>query len=326
MTSTTATYNFGLLVPSRVEGAEAVNSRLLGPLTLGIEVTESELAARCGLGNIDPQHSGKRRQFAAIEACFEVAPPATGSTLVTIRPDADAFGAMALLAIRARGQAVDDRIAARVDRVARWDRFAHGPWPGRRSLPSSAAGILALQSCEAERATLAAAMADNDRSVADRVMIAERWLLADQEPWMEASQRDLKPYEDRVRESASRLAKAVEEERIRFHVAANGRIAVVGGLAEASLRLAYCLAPVVIAVNPAFRFQFGQPHLKYTICQYIESYVDLAETVRRLAALEPGWGGSRTIIGSPQGVGSCLMLDHVVKLVEAHLLPGSLGQ
>ena len=47
-------YTYGLLDPRA--GVAGENLPLLGAATLGIEVTVPELARRCGLGNIDPQH------------------------------------------------------------------------------------------------------------------------------------------------------------------------------------------------------------------------------------------------------------------------------
>lgn len=82
-------YRFASLCPHlRGVGNEA----LLGPMTLGIEVTVPALAARCGLRNIDPQHTGGDPQHAAIEVCLEAPLPPDGATLVTIRPDLDSVG------------------------------------------------------------------------------------------------------------------------------------------------------------------------------------------------------------------------------------------
>jgi hypothetical protein len=48
--------------------------------------------------------------------------------------------------------------------------------------------------------------------------------------------------------------------------------------------------------------------------------VDLPAVRDELASLEAGWGGSPTIIGSPQGVDSNLPLETVVAIVAKHLL------
>lgn len=78
-------YKFATLDPR--PGAD--NPSVLGDKTLGIEVTIPHLAERCGLGNIDPQHSGTSSHTAAILAALDVPLPPPGSTLVTIRPDLD---------------------------------------------------------------------------------------------------------------------------------------------------------------------------------------------------------------------------------------------
>ena len=45
----------------------------------------------------------------------------------------------------------------------------------------------------------------------------------------------------------------------------------------------------------------------------------IKSALAELAALEPGWGGSPTIGGSPQGVSSLLTTEQVVEVVARHL-------
>jgi hypothetical protein len=61
-------YRYGLLKPQQTLGAKEHNTAWLGSNTLGIEMTEPELAASCGLGNIEPQHLGGDQYTAVIEA------------------------------------------------------------------------------------------------------------------------------------------------------------------------------------------------------------------------------------------------------------------
>ena len=68
--------------------------------------------------------------------------------------------------------------------------------------------------------------------------------------------------------------------------------------------IGYSQAPIVVAINPEFRFQGGEPHRKITICQYQDGYINLKKVVENLNLIEPGWGGSATICGSPQGKAS----------------------
>jgi hypothetical protein len=119
---------------------------------LGIEVTTEALAARCSLGNIDPQHGHQRaplcdayadghtlaespmhggpcghggavgywpepeRNDTAISYALRFSPlPPSGAALVTVRPDVDAIGAMAVIVLRTLGMLPDGRL----DDVAR---------------------------------------------------------------------------------------------------------------------------------------------------------------------------------------------------------------
>ncbi len=96
-------YDVGLLITNVLE-AEANNESLLGPDTLGIEVTHNGFARQCELGNIDPQHGEHSRSLSsAIEEALVWPLPPDGSRLVTIRLDKDAIGAMAVLCIRLEG-------------------------------------------------------------------------------------------------------------------------------------------------------------------------------------------------------------------------------
>ena len=132
-TVTPSAYRFAVLIPAK----DAVEQGgILGPQTLGIEVTVPVLAAACALGNIDPQHTAGGDGRAAIEAALAWPLPDPGSTLVTVRPDLDSVGAMAVLTMRAAGRPIGDAARARFDEIARADRHDRGPWPGPRPIDS----------------------------------------------------------------------------------------------------------------------------------------------------------------------------------------------
>ena len=126
-------YRYGLLDPRPSPMAKQANAVLLGPETLGIEVTVPALAAGCGLGDIDPQHGPGGGAIAAIEAALDWPLPPSHACLVTIRRDADAFGAMAVLGLRAAGHPIDPAMGYRIALIARADCFDNGHWPGRVS-------------------------------------------------------------------------------------------------------------------------------------------------------------------------------------------------
>lgn len=307
-------YRFALLHTALRHDAERQhNNSVLGPATLGVEVTVPALAARCGLGNIDPQHSGAADARAAVEVCLDHQPlPLQGSWLVTIRPDLDAFGGMAIFNLRKRGLPLEAVLHQRVRSIARQDGFAFGPWPGPKPLPSRMPEFLELQPGGASLAPLAAAAADHSIRLEQRIAWIARWLLSGDmpEPYLRAAER-----------RAVALMEAIASGAAQLDTAAGGRIAIVRGEAEGLLRVGYHLAPVVVALNPCFRFRGGDPHAKFTVAQYQPGRADLSGVVQELSGLETGWGGSPTIIGSPQDHASHLSLDVVVAAVEKRLLP-----
>lgn len=130
-------YEFAILdprpIPVAAEANDVVFSNPKG--VVGIEVTVSALAGRCDF-NIDPQHSGGNAELCAIEVAIDMALPQEGMTLVTVRADLDSVGSMAVLELRANGQELNPDILARIQKIANFDKFANGPYPGPRQLPS----------------------------------------------------------------------------------------------------------------------------------------------------------------------------------------------
>ncbi len=305
-------YAYGLLLPARAVNSEVHNRPLLGARTLGIEVTEPVLAARCGLGNIDPQHGSCSTSSApaAIEVCLDHPLPPGGARLVTIRPDLDALGGMTLLTLRARDEFLSADLVDRVHAAARADKFDRGAWPGARRVPATADEIVEAFG-DGEITALAAACADDAVSPRDRVETAARWLLSGTVPLA---------YLAAPRQRTELLLRALREGRIEIGMAAEGRIAVVTSEAPGALRLGYFFAPVVVACNPAHPFKTGNREIcggrKYTIAQWEPGHVALDLAVEALNRREPGWGGSATIKGSPQSAPSNLTLEAVVAVVE----------
>lgn len=285
-------YRCGLLDPRPSPMAIRTNSTLLGPRTLGIEVTDPVLAAGCGLGNIDPQHRPGGGAIAAIEAAIDWPLPAVRSRLVTIRPDADAFGAMAVLDLRAAGIPVDPAMRDRIALIARADCFDHGHWPGRRNPPGRADDIDEVGRGEQQIGALIGGLSDRSLPVERAVSATRDWILSGTVP---------AGWHERAAAAAEILFLALRDGRVRLHDVVPGRVAVVEGFAPGALRLGYRLAPVVIAVDGSSRGDPPAPWRKLTIAQWRVGYVDLMRAVRLLSVAEPGWGGAPGIVGSPQG-------------------------
>jgi len=311
-------YAVALLRPSGAREAEDYNAPLLGDLTLGVEVTEPELAARCRLGNIDPQHgqgaalAGRGRPKAAIDAALTWPLPPIGTRLVTIRPDADAFGAMAVLSLRAKGVPLDAAARSRVALIARCDAFALGDWASWRASrgplrrPAPAREMVCAPSGYAAVTALAR---DPDLTPAARLWAFEAWLLT----------ADIRAH---VREAngafASNLARAWNAGEIEIDCPASGGLAVVRSATPGALMLGYRFAPLVVA------FSATAGPRKVTIAQFATGHADLTTLAAELSPLEPGWGGTPTIVGSPQGVGSLLTEAEILQRLDSHRTPRNL--
>lgn len=327
-------FKFALLDPRPIPAAfEANNAVFNGGEVLGVEVSVPALAARCSIGNIDPQHSDGNADLAAIEAAQRCDLPQDGAVLATIRADLDSVGAMAVLRMRAEARQAAEQavggggpldgvdpagwqptgqLAERICLVAEADRFARGGYPGPRPLPTSdnpwpESGA----SAESSRplAAIAAAVADFRVPVADRVATMEKWLLTGNEP---------ESYRSQVERERMDMIRALKDGSIEHHTEATG-IAVVKSAHRAATLVGYASAPVVVALNPEFRLGGGEPHAKFTVCQFTTEYLDLRAAFAELAELEPGWGGSPTIGGSPQGESSTLTVEQVVEVIARHL-------
>lgn len=303
-------YTYALLDPRRSPEAHAHNDEILGDgaTVLGIEVTVPELAARCGLGNIDPQHLGGDAATAAIDAAWTHPLPPNGTTLVTVRADADALGAMAILEYRAGspgGGGWNDEydVGARAAQISAVDRESMRPWPGVRELP----GPQELMGGPA--ASVAAVAMDPRRSIAERVGLVTDWLVTGQFAGSEDLQRELHTE-----------GRAVIRQT---DVDVDSGVAVVT-TGRQGVRLGYYRAGVVVATNPTFRFAGGEPHRKHTVARWNSTVLmDWDGLLSALREREPGWGGSSSIIGSPQGVPSVLDTKELAALVVAYTPSGN---
>lgn len=303
-------YRFAALDP-RPSG-HAANERVLAQRVLGIEVTIPAWARRCALGNIDPQHLGGDAGTAAIEAALTWPLPDAHTTLATVRADADSIGAMAVLTLRKSGQPIGAQQRARVQVIADADKEASGPWPGARSATTEADLVR-------EATPVMHLAADHTRRLEDRVGMVAEWIL-------DGDDSPAGLVLDGLRYQAYQEAEAALAS---LDVMVWGSVAVVTGTHRLAMTIGYQHAPVVLAANPAFRLAGGEPHLKYTIARWNTQTLpgmDWAGLVAALNKEDPSvadgsaWGGSTSIIGSPQGVSSGLSRADVTALVQTAVM------
>jgi hypothetical protein len=303
-------YNFATLAPSAAAKknpklAENNESVFQAGGVYGVEVTDKALASRC-IFNLDPQHDGSGSNLAAIEVALNVELPQDGCTLATIRADLDSFGSMAVFQLRAENHEFSREEIERISIIAIADKARSDVWEPQ---DLSIEGVKAA--CKsAPLAGIAAAVADFKVEVSNRVNFVKEFILNGTEP---------EGYRQKYEDAQLANARALESGEIEIKVREN--VALVQSSHRAATSIGYAQAPVVIALNPSFKGNDGslEPHAKFTVCQFSSGYCDIVAVGKELAEREAGWGGSTVLVGSPQGIASCLSLEEVYEVVKKHL-------
>jgi hypothetical protein len=289
-------------------GSENIANALIGSNTLGIEITNAELADACDLGNIDPQHGFARGPDIVGRAAIDVAlgwpPPPPGATLATIRPDTDSFGAMAVLSLRTEGVKFTPAMRARIELVARSDCFDFGDWAtwsAAHPPPLPGAKHISAHLHPPQVRALAAAIALCRDDLSGGVAIMGDWLTTGTVPAQ---------VEAEVRKADMHAAAAWGLGQISVTPLCGGIIAYVKSDFRGAMVLGYCTTPVVISESALGTVR------KITIAQFAPGHVDMALLALRLNLLESGWGGSATILGSPQSMGPALEITTIIHLIQ----------
>lgn len=224
----------------------------------------------------------------------------------------------------------------RLDAVSRADKFTRGEYPGYQTLPTTENLWPVEGAADSTRslAAIGAAVADFKVTISERVEMMKKWLLTGKEPGIAdrfgivcdsnvdllvLENKTFESYRGQVERERQELANALADGSIKVSTAAEGKIAVVESTHRATTAVGYAHAPVVVALNPAFKLGLGEPHRKFTVCGYSAKYVDIKSALVELSALEHGWGGSSTIGGSPQGISSSLTVEQVIEVISRHL-------
>lgn len=274
---------------------------------IGLEVTDTGLVGRLAV-NIDPQHGFGTAGAAAsaIEGALDVPVPADGAHLVTVRPDLDSVGAMAVLVMRRWGYdpRSDPAAMARIAAISVSDNPARRPWPG----PRHRTDVVVVGDLE----PLASLIGDFRVPMPDRVAAAVTWLQTGTFP----GQQD-RAEQVRAEKAQARAASTVTPVSADVTYVESGHR---GGVA-----LGYDHTPVVVAFNPAMPNRDLPPYAKFTVARWNGDVpLDMGAVRDELNALESAaggegaWGGTSTIIGSPQGTSSRLAPDVVAAVVAKH--------
>lgn len=316
---------FAQLDPRPTPEAKASNDAIFESSTvLGIEVTIPALAQRCSLGNID-HHDEMDYAAAAIDIACKwplagfppLLPLPKNFTIAILKPDCDSVGAGAVIYHRfdntVSGRDLSRLMPDRIDLISKTDRFQKGeiwhpqyfptkknPWPTSGSVESSS-----------ELAALQAMCGDHTVPLMVRVNFMENWLKGGDLFCL----HETIPYQIRIETERQNLIAALESGQIHYRL--DGRIAIVESIHRAATMVGYCLAPIVVAINPEFKFRPDMPPIrKITICTWSSRYADIPACLAELKQIESGWGGSGNIGGSPQGVDCQIKTQNIVEIIK----------
>ena len=308
------------------EQAKILVLREQGYTIVGVEVTVPALAGLCHV-NIDPQHGSEGDPSMSAIALIarhgiDLIPRAQKVAFATVRPDLDAFGGIALLwwelqAPYSVQQHSSAAMRSRIEAIHLSDTFSRGEWQPRELGTGEDSYLAAIARCVSMYDASELSALEISAMMRSRIEAVQRWLETGEEP---SGYRQA--YERESGEILSAIASGETSVDLseRYGYPAEKQVVVVQSRLRAATSVGYTQAPIVVALNPAFSMGGAPPTRKFTICQYRAGYVDLPAVMQELASLEAGWGGSPTIIGSPQGVDSNLPLETVVGIVAKHLL------
>lgn len=282
--------------------------------TVGIEVTDIDLEQYCSL-SIDPQHSNLNTKITAIEYVFnyqsdilELINAFDKIFMVTIKPDTDSIGAMALLTLLVEQRfKLDGDVILRLKAIAKSDRHGRENWRNRKEdyFHFENYNVYGLPS------GLAYMTSDHKISTEKKVRNMINYLLY-------GSFQSMYKYNTLVSRNLKRSNKSTD-----VNVIIPKKLCFVESKHRGAISYGYRFSPVVIARNDQFVFgkdltkKFGT---KYTVAQYADNkHINLDAVTAELCNIENGWGGSSVIIGSPQDRPSQMDPNTIIEIVKKHL-------
>lgn len=221
-------------------------------------------------------------------------------TLVTVRPDVDALVAMGVFRVEnARGSChcgIDhegDIDYEKVKWVSHVDTHGLQDQPEEKKILWSALSMISF---------------DRELQIEEKVAFFDEWV---------------REYPKGINMLKRYIAKATEErEEMRevTHVSQLENFVFVISPHRGAIGYGYEFKEFVVAFNPEFKDFHGNVYPKWTIAKRNSNvHGDLKALAARLNVLEGGtlkWGGSDTIIGSPQGVASNLSEETILSAVQ----------
>lgn len=284
-----------------------IRDLLINPenVLIGLEVTIPNINKLLNF-NIDPQHgwNGKKdyaRKITCLEKMMEVLPylkPFQSKIvhLFFLKTDLDSISAAGILDIYLNTDLIfTPKMNERIKVIADYDRH------GRDTL-----FLTDQQSIRIPRG-LFMFISGWKNSLEQKVEAAKKWII-------NGTFDGLSDF--------NRIANHNAREAINFskvQIIIPRKLVFVRSIKRGACGIGYKFAPIVIALNPSYRYGFGESRVygkKWIIGQMNDKFINLTKLVRLIEKQERGWGGSSTIIGSPQDRPSKLTKNEVIDFVK----------
>ena len=275
-------------------------------ILIGLEVTIPEISNKLTI-NIDPQHTWNSKDgITCIEKFRSFLPnihKMNGKELHVffLKPDLDSISAAAILDIYLDNPLwiLQEDISERICAIAEYDR--HGRSPSGRGFYNSTRiprGLFMYVS-------------GWKNSIYDKISLTRNWIL-------DGTFKDINKF--------NRIADKKFKQSLfnsKTEIIIPKKLVFIRSSSRGACGIGYRYAPVTIALNPSYRFGIDESRIygkKWVIAQQSDGFVDMRGVLEELSKLEPGWGGSPSIIGSPQDRPSKILKDNVVDIVEQKML------
>jgi hypothetical protein len=235
--------------------------------------------------------------------------------IATVRPDSDAFGAIAVLILRQENERnkkenkeenfIDTKL---IKAIGLLDRFGPGVFKAKGK------EMLGLNDEEFQRVQKLCRVADYYTEVKNAPFEEKILFIKNLLQGKISSEEIEKLYE----EDRNDLEKAKTESKI--EIINEGQAVFIESSAKRSMEIGYEYAPVVIAYNPNFKWPDGHITPKYSIARY-DKYVkfDLKGLLEELRQINPKWGGLENIIGSPQGEDPEIKPEKMKEIIKKYI-------
>ena len=281
------------LIVSPFKAAEMVAS--FNPSnTLGVEVTIENLAAVCGLGNIDHHRAGDDENTPS--ACeqalnWDLTQLSNDTDVVGIMADADTVTAMAVLKYRQQGLFVNSDL---VNKIGKIDRLG----------ASKCFDEMQDDAVQRIRAICGRFELDIDVKVDMVAQLLTGYSVPETDQYLIDAE---KAFNDAVKASTVTLV--------------NG-VVIVESSHRMATQIGYQHGDVVVCLNNNMPVDFKNPegdtYRKFTVCKrdsHVKPVIDF-DALNTLEGANGKWGGRPTIGGSPQGEDSTLTIEQVLSCIK----------